>query len=346
MAAEVAEFGFECSGLVTGMAESQRARLEHYSPFPPKLGVVLSYPHPDNRSYGLQTLVHAQMLTEGRPGAIPPVELHIPQRGHIDVVTTPDEYFEVKRGGIYVPQTDHEKRAHDELVLDITQGLGARHDIFKELVLAPGATPEGTEQAAAAIPLHKDVDGAAPNSRTTRATPEAAVLMGECMLGHVISKLRPEQIGVVGNGPRVMRPLVEQVLPSRDIDITRLGMHLKTTPEIQQGLSTIPERDLKIVFIALPVGAILLSQHVPDGTVVVDMGQGHSLDGSIYAGNAHPDLVARHTPNGAKEGVKVNGLRRSGGWATTAVVFDRTIPEINTYPSDFFTPNRELAAVG
>lgn len=349
MSAEAIEFGFVSDGLVEGMAAEQAARLAHFSPHPPKLGVILGFPHPDNRSYGLQTLYHAQMLTAGREGAIPPVEFYLPTAKGFDVVTTPGQYFAAKEQGLYTPHGKQHMDAHDDRIVGLIQDLNDRKDIATILTLSPTATPVGDSRAAATIAGHKDADGASPRSNFTRATPEAALLMGEYMAGKKVGiaegEISPDQIGCIGNGARVMAPLVNHVLPSkRGIAPHQLGMHLKGTPEIAEGLSTIPERGLRMLFIALPVGAILLSNHVPDGMVVVDMGQGWSLDGSLYAGNAHPDLVARHNPNGKPGGVKVNGLRKSGGRVTTAVVFDRTIPQPSEYPGDHFMPDGALAS--
>jgi 5,10-methylene-tetrahydrofolate dehydrogenase/methenyl tetrahydrofolate cyclohydrolase len=351
MAAAAFEFGFVSDGLVGGMVAEQIPRLNYYSPNPPKLGVILGFPHADNRSYGLQTLYHASMLTEGQKDTAPPVELFLPTAGGFDVVSTPDEYFAAKGQGLYSPQSEREKSAHDDRIFGLTQDLNYRRDISGILVLSPTATKEGDSRIAAIIAPQKDVDGAAPHGKTTRATPEAALLMGEYMAGKRLGPnekedvITPEQIGCVGYGPRVMKPLVDQVLPARrGIHPDSLGVHLKTTPEIAEGLPKLHEREIKIIFIALPVGAILLSEHVNDGTVIVDMGQGWSTDGSMYAGNAHPELVARHNPNGSGTGVKVNGLRRSGGAATTGVVFDRTIPQIGDYPANYFTPDMALAA--
>jgi hypothetical protein len=142
-----------------------------------------------------------------------------------------------------------------------------------------------------------------------------------------------------------MAPLASNVLPAHDVDTTQLGLHLKSKKEIPTLFPLLRERDIKLVVIAVPVGGILLSEHIADGTVIVDMGQGLNPEETFYAGNAHPGLVARHDPYNTNGGVKVNGLRKSGGLVTTAIAFDRTIPDIGAFAADHFRPNRSLATI-
>lgn len=342
------ERGFVSDDLVDYMVLDQRDRLDQANG-PSTLGLILCYPDAANRSYGLAALGYAERLAAEREGTTPPIEFYIPTAsGDFEVITTAEELREAHRRGIYTPSVagrgepdTPEGIRHDSHIVDLVQQLSGAPRISKILPLFRSASGWGDRRIRESVHPDKDADGVSPHRLVPPATPEAQVSLAAHKLGRSISDIKPGKIGVIGRGPLVGKPLLEEVLPAHKVDVGKLGLVLGTTPEIVAGVPGLAEHDLQVLFTAIPVGALLRPQHIRDGTIVIDAGYGTDERTGMPCGNASPELLAL---NGLR-GISVSAFRRGVGIVTVATVFDRTIPP-RTPDQSRPRPDRELVVVG
>lgn len=309
--------GYVSDGLVDLMALDQLERLG-MSAGNPTLGVVLGSPRPDNVSYGMQLLRHGQKLTE--TGGLSPIELYIPTADGFDIARTPADLRAAQEQGLYSPSPDASHR-HDDTVAGKIQDLNQQGNIAGILPLLPSVTAEGQQLIRKIIATSKDPDGVSPDRIVTPATPESQVALAEHILEKPISEVDPATIAIVGNGPLVGGPLYREVLPAHGVDIKRLGAAFATKDEIVQGLPTLGERNLKVIFTAVPVGALIRPEYVAEGSVIIDAGFGLNPETGEPSGNVHPALVALNGLTGT-----FTSFRRGVGPVTAAIIFDRTVP--------------------
>ncbi|MEK7152713.1 MAG: hypothetical protein AAB834_02095 [Patescibacteria group bacterium] len=322
--------GYVSDGLVELMAREHLGRRE-VSP-DAKLGVLLCYPTEANCSYGLQNLHYGGKLTDpANADDLPPVELYIPTESGFELVRKPQELRDAKERGLYRPAEPEdttqgdtlEALAHDRSIIEKIKELNERPDIRSILAVVRSATGQGDAEIRRTIDPLKDVDGISPNRMISPATPESKVRLAEHILGHPISELDPSTIGIIGNGPLVGGPLVKEVLPARGVDIEKLGLAFGTRQEIEEGVPRLAEYDqLRVIFTAVPVGALLRPEHIHDNTIVIDAGYGINPENGKPCGNASPELLALS----GLRGIVVTAFRGGVGPVTAAVVYDRTIP--------------------
>lgn len=333
MAAELID-GYVSDVLVVRMANDQMERMDGYDPSP-TLGVILGYPTAANISYGLQVLNHGEKLVDqSKERTEPPIELYIPTKDGFDIVRTVGDMRAAREQGIYLP-TQEEGLEHDARIVGLVQDMNKWSGIFGILPLLQAATGEGDTRIRSTIDPQKDPDGVSPRRTVTPATPESKVALAEDILGHSIEELDPATIGIVGNGPLVGGPLYNEVLPAHGVDTTRLEVVLGTRQQIAEGVPRLHEHGLRLIFTAIPVGALIRREFVNEGTIIIDAGYGINPETGKPSGNVHPNLLALNGQNGNV----ITSFRRGVGPVTAAVIFDRTIPQWaeTTWPSHEFT---------
>ena len=341
MSVDSFERGYVSDDLVARMAWDQSERLD-MAEGSPTLGVVLGFPTAANESYALQVLRHGESLASPtRNDGKAPVELYIPTADGFTMVQSAEEFRDVRGSGLYMPMGKDEARNHDGRIVELIQDMNANPNITGELPLLRAATSEGDKAIRAAVDVHKDVDGVSPDRIVTPATPESQVTLAEDILGTTIDQVDPRYIGIIGNGPLVGGPLYKEVLPKHGVDTAKLGAVFGTREEIQEGIPTLSERDIRVIFTAIPVAGLIRRGCVSeDGTVIIDAGYGIDPETSQPLGNIHPELLALNglKAAGAARPNAFTSFRGGVGPVTAAIVYDRAIPPrtpgTNPLPTD------------
>ncbi|HSW99627.1 MAG TPA: hypothetical protein VLH38_01175 [Patescibacteria group bacterium] len=296
----VAEMSAELNTAVQGLPEDGPLR------------VAFPLVHPDGASisYGLQALKYGDRSNVR-------TEVWVPRDdGRFDLITSADE-LRARATNLWVP-------SDDTASLELIRHLEERQDpLDGKVELLPGATFHGTEAMRKIVDIDLDHDSISPDNPAPPTTPVAKILFAEHIAGMPMAET-VGNIAVLGYGPLVGQPLVEQVLPLKQVDMERVTV-FKTKEEIEGSYERLATGEFKWVFSAYRAAAKI--HDLAKGTVMIDSGYAIGEDGKPY-GNAHPSLLDRSirsddpNPN-FDNGIVVTAFRGGTGPVTIAEVFKR-----------------------
>ncbi len=291
------------------------------------LDLIAARPNGPSISYGIEALTQAQ----NKPGLN--VGIYMPdQMGTYCRITDPDELRRIRDGVLY-------HTASDEDIIALIGQLNHDDGVTAIVPLLPAANMQVGEKIREIIDPAKDVDGVSIKRTYTPATPVGMVALADHILLNLpenhplrqkyaehyangtmgIHQLRSHHILVFGNGNVVGKPLLDEVLPKRDLRIPEINIY-RDRDEIELGVDQLVLDAIALAFSAFGGVGGKLRKMAPN-VILVDVGYAPNPETGEYCGNAHPDLVGQ---NGV-DGRVVTSFIGGGGPVTIAMVIKRAI---------------------